>query len=307
VLSKAGSFAANLTMGGVKSAFKGRFDAAGTWANTVTPRGLNPLWVVLHLDVAGGTDQITGTVSNGVFASELLADRAVFSRANPCSSSLAGSYTVVLVPPEGNDPDIPQGYGYGTLTVTTIGGGKLSGVLGDGTKISVTVPVSKYGTWPLYDALYKNQGSCIGWVTFATNSTLDATVDWFRPSMLVSNFYLSLLGSKYVVPAAGEPMLELTNTTGNALLTLGDGNLTGVLSNLVTVASNNTVTVLSGDVTNLTLKFTPKTGLFSGGFRHPATGKTTKFQAAVLQLQNFGAGYFLGTNESGYVTIEPVP
>ncbi|MGD0016476.1 MAG: fibronectin type III domain-containing protein [Verrucomicrobiia bacterium] len=303
MVGKTRSFTAQLTMGGVKSAFKGQFDASGNATNTVTRNGLAPLQVILHSD---GSDRIMGTVSNDVFASELLADRAVYNRTNSCP--LAGSYTVVLAPPEGSDPDIPQGYGYGTLSVTTIGGGKLSGVLGDGTKVKGNVPVSKYGTWPLYDALYKKQGSCIGWVTFATNSTLEATVDWFRPSMLVSNYYLSLLGSMYVVPAVGEPMLELTNTTGNALLTLGDGNLTGVLSNLLTVASNNTVTILSGNITNLTLKLTPKTGLFSGGFWHPATGKTTKFQGAVLQLQDFGAGYFLGTNESGYVTFEsPTP
>ena len=304
VLRKTGKFAAKLTMGGVKSAFKGRFDAVSSATNTVTRRGgLASLQVILHLD---STDQITGTVSDGGFTSELLADRAVYNRTNPCRL-LAGKYTVVLEPPEGSDPDIPQGYGYGTLTVTTIGGGKLSGVLGDGTKIKGNVPVSKYGTWPLYNALYSNQGSCIGWVTFiTTNNTVEveATVDWFRPSI----YYLSLLGSTYVVPAVGEPMLELTNTTGNALLTLGYGNLTGVLSNLVTVASNNTVTVLSGNVTNLTLKLTPKTGLFRGGFRHPVTGKTTKFQGVVLQLQNFGAGYFLGTNESGFVTFElPTP
>ena len=148
-------------------------------------------------------------------------------------------------------------------------------------------------------------------MAFGTNGTLDATLDWFRPSMPISSYYPAGFTTKYVVArntAAGEPMLDLTNTTGNALLTLGDGNLTGVLSNLVTVASNNTVTVLPGNVTNLTLKLTPKTGLFSGGFRHPATGKTTKFQGAVLQFdRDFGAGYFLGTNESGYVTIEPVP
>ena len=164
VLCKTGSFAANLTMGGVRSAFKGQFDDSGNATNTVTRPGLNSLQVILHLDMTDGTEQITGTVSDGTFTSELLADRAVFSRTNPCP--WVGTYTIVLAPPAGSDPDIPQGYGYGTLTVATTGGGKLSGVLADGTKITANVPVSKHGTWPLYDALYKNQGACIGWVTF---------------------------------------------------------------------------------------------------------------------------------------------
>jgi hypothetical protein len=293
-------------MGGMRSAFKGRFDTSGNATNTVALGKTNSLHVILHAMAAtNGTDQIAGTVSNGTFTSELLTDLAIFSSANPCPCT--GTFTFVLAPVDSSDPNLPPGYGYGTLTVTSAGSGRMQGVLGDGTKISAQVPVSGYGTLPFYNSLYKNQGSCIGWVAFGTNGTLDATLDWFRPSMLVSSYYLSLLGSKYVVPAAGEPMLDLTNTTGNALLTLGDGNLTGVLSNLVTVATNNTVTILSGNVTNLTFKLTPKTGLFSGGFRHPVTGKTTKFQGAVLQLQDFGAGYFLGTNQSGYVILEPTP
>ena len=79
------------------------------------------------------------------------------------------------------------------------------------------------------------------------------------------------------------------------------------LSNLVTVATNNAVTVLSGTVSNLTLKLTPKTGQFIGNFLHPVTGKAAKFQGAVLQLQTIGAGYFLGTNVSGNVMIESLP
>jgi hypothetical protein len=78
-----------------------------------------------------------------------------------------------------------------------------------------------------------------------------------------------------------------------------------VLSNAVTVATNNTVTILSGTVSNLTLKLAPTTGTFSGSFRQPVTHKVVDFKGAVLQLQDFGAGFFTGTNETGYVTITP--
>ena len=79
---------------------------------------------------------------------------------------MGGRYTYVLDPVDDGDPTVPQGFGYGTLTVSTTGRGQMLGVLGDGTKISSMVPVSGYGTWPLYASLYKNQGSCLGLISF---------------------------------------------------------------------------------------------------------------------------------------------
>ncbi len=183
VISKTGAFTAKLTMGGVKSSFRGQFDASGNSTNTVTPHGLNQLQVILHLDIENPTDQITGTVSdNSTFTSVLLADRAVFSGKNPCP--WVGKYTVVFNPPVGNDTNLPSGSGNATFTVAASGVARMSGVLADGTKISVSAPVSEQGTWPLYEALYtKKQGACIGWVTFGSNNTLAATVDWYRPPM----------------------------------------------------------------------------------------------------------------------------
>ncbi|HVM60337.1 MAG TPA: PKD domain-containing protein [Verrucomicrobiae bacterium] len=182
VISKTGTFTAKLTMGGVNSGFRGQFDASGNATNTVTPHGLNQLQVILHLDLEGQTGQITGTVSDGTFTSVLLANRAVFSRTNPCPE--AGQYAIVFEPPPGGDTNLPSGTGTATFGVTTTGTGRISGVLADGTKINVSAPVSPYGTWPLYEALYtRKQGACIGWVSFDTNNMLSATVDWYRPQM----------------------------------------------------------------------------------------------------------------------------
>jgi PKD repeat protein len=182
VISKTGAFTAKLNMGGVKSSFRGQFDASGNSTNTVTPHGLNQLQVILHLDIENQTDQITGTVSDGTFASVLVANRAVFSRRNPCPQ--AGQYAVVFDVPTGSDTNLPSSTGNATFTVTTAGTGRMTGILGDGTKINVSAPVSQYGTWPLYEALYtKKQGACVGWMSFDTNNTFSATVDWYRPPM----------------------------------------------------------------------------------------------------------------------------
>jgi sugar lactone lactonase YvrE len=310
VLAETGSFTANLTLGGARLAFGGQFDQTGNATNTVTWNGSSTCRVVLHLDLTNGTEEIMGTVSNSEFQSELVADLAVFSKLNACPQ--AGVYTFVVMPPSENDSNLPQGWGYGTLNIPTTGIGKLSGILGDGTKLSGTVPISKFGTAPFYDLLYGNKGACVGWLSF-TNDAIGSTLDWFKPPVPSSHFYpagfttnTALLGSKYVAPPKGECLIGLTNALGNAMLAFDGGNLGGALSNTVTVTTNNTVTILSGNATNLTLKLAPKNGTFSGSFLHPATHKPAKFQGAVLQLQDFGAGFFIGTNATGFVTITPV-
>jgi|GEM_PF-890524 len=308
VLTETGTFAANLTMGGASAAFGGQFDLTGNVTNTVTIAKTNSLNVIMHVDISNGTEQITGTVSNGTLLSELVADRATFSKTSPCS--LTGSYTFVLEPP--SDTSLPQGYGYGVLSVANTGSGKLTGVLGDGTKFKATVPISNHDTAPLYSVLYGKKGACVAWLNF-TNNTIDATAYWIKPPVSKSHYYpasfttnVTLLGSKYVAPAKNSPMLTLSNITSNVMLTLGGGNISAALSNSVTVATNNTVTIVSGSVSNLTLKLTSKKGTFTGGFMHPVTHKTAKFSGVVLQSQNFGAGLFTGTNETGYVAIDPV-
>jgi PKD repeat protein len=180
VLSKSGTFTAKLDIGGVKAGFHGKFDASGNSTNAANAHGLKQLRVALHLDIEHGTDQMTGTISDGTFTSVLLADRAVFNHKNPCPQ--AGQYAVVFGVPSSNSTNFPSGTGTATFTVTTAGTGRMTGVLSDGTKINVSAPVSQYGSWPLYEALYsKKQGACIGWVSFGTNNTLSATVDWYQP------------------------------------------------------------------------------------------------------------------------------
>ena len=367
VISGTGSFDASLTMGGVVTVFNGSFDAAGDATKTIMRRRLHPLQVILHLDVAGDSEQITGTVSDdGLFTSELLANREVFSRTNPCS--FAGHYTIVLVPldgdlfdglftpellanretvsrtnpsplagdstvalgtPDGDSANVPLGDGYGSITVSTVGDGNMSGMLSDGTRITTnSAPVSKYGTWPLYIPLYKKQGSCIGWVLFATNgmvrtqsaspSTLIGwgpfttndvaigAVNWFKPAMRSARYYPSgfvtnvmlMIGEKNV-PSAGVP-----SPVGDRLVILGLGNLTNDIIQAVSIDAAGTITVPPPNSQNLKMKLQPSTGLFSGSFKHPVLGRKINFKGALFQSDYSGAGYFLGTNESGFVTLE---
>ena len=307
-LSKTGSFAARLTVGGARANFKGTFDGSGNSTNTVTRKGLSSLQVILQLlDVTNGTDEIVGTVSDGVFTSDVAADLAVFSSVNPCP--FAGSYTFILEPADDTDPTVPQGFGFATLTVSATGTAQMRGVLGDGTKMSSSATVGGDGTWPLYVSLYKNQGSCIASVTIDTNHLLAAAANWFKPAVPKDHDYPdgfttspNLTGALYVSPKNGGPSIAESGT-----LTLGGGNLQSNLVKTVVIAASGSVTVSPLGSDKLTLKVSPTTGQFSGSFLNPAVGKSTKLSGTFLQSDDSAAGFFQGTNETGFVVIEPGP
>ncbi|MGD0651421.1 MAG: hypothetical protein ABSA97_09840, partial [Verrucomicrobiia bacterium] len=92
-----------------------------------------------------------------------------------------------------------------------------------------------------------------------------------------------------------------------ARVSLSGGDLASAQENTVTVSAANTVTVVSGTSQKLTVKITPKTGLFSGSFIHAVSGKTTKFMGVIVQTSNEGWGYFLGTAKAGSVLIQSAP
>jgi hypothetical protein len=169
--------------------------------------------------------------------------------------------------------------------------------------------LSKHGTFPLYQLLYNNQGASIGWTTFGINSSVGATVDWFRPPQSTSPYFpagfttnVTLLGQKYVSPTESGP-----SAAGNRQVTLGGGNLASNIVETVLVTDVGAVIVSPPNPENLQMKIQTKTGQFSGSFTHPVLGKTVHFNGLVLQLDGTGAGYFLGSSASGFVVFEPTP
>lgn len=306
-LSEDRSFVAKLILGGVRSAFKGQFDFSGNATNTLARKKLAPVQIALHLGQSGSTTLITGTASNSLFTSDISASLSAFNHTNLFSS--AARYTLVLQPLDVTDTSVPQGYGYATLTVKKTGKGKLQGVLADGTKIKATGDVLIGGLWPFYNTLYQNHGFCIGLVTFPTTNTISATVDWFKPAVTKDKLYpagftttLTLDGAAYVSPAHGGP-----SVAGTKQLTLGGGNLSSNIVKTVVVDASGGATVSNPGSDNLTLAIQPDTGQFNGSFLHAATGKTAKFNGLLLQSDNSGAGFSLGTTQSGFVVIEPAP
>jgi hypothetical protein len=314
-----GVFSGKVLLDGNAVGFSGKSDAGGH-ATPVAPRlvKLGKANLALSLDVDLGnptSDLITGTISDGVWTSEVKADKAVFSLALP-ETNYVGTYTM-KIPRDTNGPVAgPGGPGYACITNSPLGFIKINaGNLGDTAKLAGKWNISKDGYWPLYAPLYKdaakvNKGSLFGWVQFTTTNPPTGNLSWIKTTNVVGvplypDGFTNLVGvaaSPYVAPLDPKfaRVLELTSGT----LTFSDGNLLLPMSPGVEVEINNKA-IVSPNAQQISLKFAYKTGKITGAFLHPDNGNLkTTFNGAVLQNQTNAFGNFPGTSQSGTVIFE---
>jgi len=295
-VSSAGAFSARLDLGAANYSFSGEFNPLTGVASKTVPRGLSPINVQLQLDLSGGP--MTGTVNDGTWTADLVANPANYSRTYPAPQ--AGRYTLLIPGVDGASAQ-PGGNGFGAVTVNSLGDVSLSGTLGDGTAFTSSSVVASQGQWPFYVSLYGGKGSILGWLSFATNGGVNGQIDWFKIPEAMAKFYpggftnsTEAIGSAYKY-TNGLPVLGFA---ADGLLSLIHGDLTESITNQVglgvvpaTEACTNKLTVMTSS------------GLFHGTVINPATRKPITVNGVVLQNQNYGGGYFLGTNQSGSVFL----
>ncbi len=295
------TYSGRIYLAGTNYALAGSFDLAGNSAATVSRAhsGKPDLAVNLHVDWTGATKQMTGTVSclaEG-WSSSLLADLAVYSRANPYPSP--ARYTMAIPPATNAPTDSPGGYGYGLVTNTPAGMISLTGALADSTPLLQSVPIAQGGRWPLYVNLYKGQGLLEGWLDFSSGVPA-GEVTWIKPAnpagvkltTYLGGFtnMVTVFGSVYapvapaITPAHG--LLEITDGSGLSLpLTIN-----------AEVNNNNTIVSLPGATNTLTGSIAAPTGLLKVSFHR--VGKATKNAVGVvLQSSNAAYGAFIGNND----------
>jgi len=302
-LTDKGSFSGKLQQGAAKYSFSGQFDLALSAQKTVPRRGTND--VVVRLQLAGGSDRLIGVVSNAAWSSELFGYRADFnSKSNP-ATNFQGNYTLLL-PGADDSANGPVGHGFAQLGVNSVGSVSFKGTLGDGSAAVQKVPLAANGQWPLYVGLHSGKGSVFGWLTLFNTPTNDVIgpVLWTKPSGVKGPLHcagftneLESMGSRYVAPASGTRVLDFTS----AGLVLGGGNLPATLTNAVILSVQNKVTAEVPNTQKLSLTLSVSSGSFKGSFVHPQTRKPSAIKGVLLQKQNFGAGFFPGTNQSGHV------
>jgi cyclophilin family peptidyl-prolyl cis-trans isomerase len=308
-IGDAGSYSGKLLLSSKSYSLKGTLGAYGFGSNTVLRPATNPLVLMLTLDLTNGTEQLTGTVSEAmsgtnVWTAQLVADRAVFN-AKTNLAPQAGKYTMI-VPIDTNSPSGPTGDGFGAVTVSTAGAVSFSGTLADGTKVTQKTGLSKDGHWPLFAALYKGKGSLLSWVTFTneTDSDFNGLFNWFKQTQ-TAKYYPGgftneavLVGSHFLPPTPTNLVLHITN----GVVAFTNGNLIAGFTNLVVLDAKGKV--MNEGTNKLSLSISKSSGTFSGSVTPPGGGKAVSFKGALLQKQNLGSGFFLGTNsESGRVLI----
>jgi hypothetical protein len=130
-------------------------------------------------------------------------------------------------------------------------------------------------------------------------------VDWFKLAAAGGKIYQAgftnetdVIGSAYKF-SNSVPVLNVS--TGEVWLS--NGNVNPAFTNQVALSAASKVTNLSSN--KLTLTITTTSGLFKGSVVNPANGKTITINGVVLQNQNYGGGFFLGTNQTGRVFFGP--
>ena len=89
----------------------------------------------------------------------------------------------------------------------------------------------------------------------------------------------------------------------NGIVVFEGGNLSESFTNEVTLTSTNTI--INGGVNDLKFMINLTNGTFSGNVQAPGTQKRNAFKGGLLQDQAQGFGFFLGTNQSGRISIQP--
>jgi len=310
-VGSSGSYSAKVSLNGKSHSASGVLSPDGTGTCVFKRTGTNALITSLSLDLTNQTDRIEGSLAEQatnatLWTAALALSRPTFTKTNPAPNS--GRYTLCILPDAGS-PASPQGEGWGTLSLSSLGTLTFSGTLADGTKVSQATTLSKSGTWPLYLSLYKGKGSLLCRTILDINqpeSDIAGALHWFKQAQPTAKIcpdgftnFTSVLGSRFVPPSLTNALLNLTD--GSIEFSLD--NISPVFTNSISITPQNSI--LNQSANKLSISVSKSTGRFSGSVVPPIGGKAIPFSGAFLQRQILGAGFFIETNRSGNVILGP--
>lgn len=303
-LTKGGSYSGSARIGTTYYRFAGKLDVAGNATNTVPRPGTNSLTIKLNVNLTPGIDQLTGSVSDGMWTASLLAHRAVFSAISNPARAYAGKYTVIV--PGAVSTTLPRGNGFGAVSITTSGSVRLKGYLADDSPITQSSYISRDGLWPLYVPLYAGKGSICGWMSFDTNQPPDdlhGVISWIKPAVAGAKYYpsgftrsVTAEGSRFYPAAYPGQLLSISN----GVVRIEGGELAAPFSTAIALGKTG-----FPSTNGLTLRLITTDGTFSGKFVMPDKSRTNILKGALFQNLNCGYGYLLGTNKTGEVFLSP--
>ncbi len=313
------SYTGRISVDGNVAGFSGKFDVAGNAVASISRKGFGKtnLTVRLKLDIFSRSIQGTVASDEGSWSSEVNGYGVPWNTGNP-ATAFTNLYSVLL-PVTGDVTVEPAAYGYATANIDRLGKVVFTGSTSDGQTLAQSVVISGNGDWPLYVPLYlqpttftngtnrvtikEYKGMFFAWVQI-TNRTLNGKIHSLNrgtTNVLYPHGFtneIPVVAATYFPPATGGRALPLTN----AVATFFNGNLNGAISNRV-VFTNNGFLLIS-NTNKLSISFTKANGTFSGKFTPPGQSNSVIFRGAFLQPDAAGAGFFLGTNQSGTVLLQ---
>ena len=305
-LDPLGSFSGSILNAGGSYGFSGAFSVTGQ-ASVSVSRGSSqpPLIVNMNLDLSTN-EQIVGVVSNSEWSASLLANRATFGPTNVFPAQ--GKYTMLFVNNSTGGAS-PGGDGYGTVNINSAATVTWSGFLPDGTAVTARpAGVSKFGQWPLYIPLYGKLGSLSGWINFDGSNSFVGEANWFRVGSFGKLYPAGFTNALFIAGSAFKPgtaKFPVLTPTNNIVLTLSGGGLDAPLTDILTLYNSGLFKTNIASISKLTLSVAPSTGVIYGTFLDPQTSLTTTIRGAVLQQQGYAAGFFVSTNATGSLFLEP--
>ena len=311
-MSSSGKLTGRIYFGGLKYSFKGQLDDNGEAVVQISRS--DQVLVLLHLTLLPGDAPtfLVGIEQQGTITGTGEADRSG-------TSALSKRRFTLLLPPDPAQAaagDAPAGVGCATVSFSSKGKISIVGATGDGASFSTASALRTDDTFPFFAPIYgAPRGEIYGTITVrevAGFSDLDGVLTWHKPAQnnpkppgpASFTTTTAAIGSLYVQPKPSDiSKMLIYNATGDATVAFSEGDLASPLSALIHVGPLNPATVAPPV---LDMKFGITTGLFTGHFTHPAKGTTT-FRGVVFPKQNRGDGFFIGTSESGPVTLTPQP
>ena len=337
-VSRGGAFTGRLILDDAAFPFRGHLDAAGVphfgrAARNSFEFRRRTLALNFQLDVANGSNTLTGTIHDGLAAyAAFSTERALFTpRANPeppfvnIPPALPGRYTLLIAAPTASGDSstpgaLPQGDGSAALVVGKRGDVRVFGMLADGTPIAYSNTLSRSLSLPFYHSSAPGS-ALLGAVIFretASVSDLDGPdLLWFRAARegrlaragWPAGLRVDVVGSRYVRPARTAPFIAAIGAgdrDGNAALHFTEGGLEAPgFSQALNVESDRGVQPVAPNRAAVQLRIHPATGLFNGRFLHPATQTQVRLHGAVLQKQSIGSGAFWTRETSGALRLAP--
>jgi len=327
IASSTGNLTGNLTLENQVDPLTGNFGTNKTTSISVTRAGKSAASANLNLSVAA-PGEISGNITIDNVALPFRAKRGSYTGNTTI-------HTIAWPAPPGQ----PLGYSFATLSLSSAGTGTLNGRLSSNETFSTThrTVQSDDGTnWVL--PFYVPTGPSGNATGLLTGEVVvpkvpapgvpgaSASMEWLRnsdpPSVFLPNgFLVGLVGSgSELSTAADTSMLTGNGSAGNFTLTLDpDGTtLPSTVNQTATWAGNNTVSLNSPVLSNLTFGAVSQSGITRGTygatFRRTVSGvpQATRYYGIVftspVALENGGpelrgAGFFVTSNSTVPVTL----